>query len=109
MNQYFYLDVNLLIEGKVSFITSAHVKNHVTRALLSLFGEVGASIPVDVISFNPETCCAILRCPSKFYVKVHSSLSLCGQYEGLKCVYRIRKVSPYLLSLLSNSRDHKHS
>lgn len=78
------------------------------QAVKTLFGEIGASVTVDILKYNPDTRRAILRVPADFYVKLHSSLTLCGEYEGIHCAYRVHKTSPLLLTLLGDSRDYIH-
>lgn len=78
------------------------------QSMKILFGEVGASITVDVLKYDTEKQRAILRCPSEFYVKLHSCLTLRGDYGGSSCVYKVHQTSPFLLSLLSNSRTYRH-
>lgn len=89
-------------------ITPAFFKSHVVKCINQVFGETAAAIPVDVLKYQPRTKEAILRVHKDQYVKVRSSLSLCGNYEGTECVYRIRKASPMLLSLLGDSRTYNH-
>lgn len=73
-----------------------------------VFGETAAAIPIDILRYNPSTKEAILRVHKDQYVKVRSSLTLCGDYEGTPCVYRVRKATPMLLSLLGDSRTYIH-
>ncbi|KAJ4451605.1 Mitochondrial intermembrane space import and assembly protein 40-B [Periplaneta americana] len=42
------------------------------QSLNTLFGEVGASICVDVLKYNPLNRRAVLRCPSASYVKLRN-------------------------------------
>ncbi|PSN42113.1 hypothetical protein C0J52_02963 [Blattella germanica] len=89
-------------------LNAVYLKNHILQALNTLFGEVGASTRVDILKYNPNTQRAVLRCPSASYVKLRSSLSLCGNYNAVACVYRIHNTSSCLLSLLGTSRTYKH-
>lgn len=51
----------------------------------------------------------VLRCPSGFYVKLRSALSMATSYESLECYFRVLKASPCLVSLASgNSRSYQH-
>nr|CAD7573782.1 unnamed protein product [Timema californicum] len=90
-------------------ITAAYFKNHVLGALRTLFGGIGSSVDIDVLKYDEDSCRAILRCPATSYVKLRSSLTLCGDYSGIPCAYRVRNASPCLLSLLGDSRTYQHN
>nr|CAD7430297.1 unnamed protein product [Timema monikensis] len=70
---------------------------------------IGASVDIDVLKYDEDSCRAILRCPATSYVKLRSSLTLCGDYSGIPCAYRVRNASPCLLSLLGDSRTYQHN
>lgn len=141
MNNYYYLDVLLLVlrlavitfvnftrnppyiiscnityrfihsefpKDQEREVTPAFFKNHIVRCIDKIFGETAAAIPLDILKYNPSTKEAILRVHKEQYVRVRSSLTLCGDYEGIPCVYRIRKATPMLLSLLGDSRTYNH-
>lgn len=127
MTKYYYLDVSLYVvlrsfgllpnlnscsrefgDYKIHEITDAFFKKHVIDCVKTLFGEVSAAVPVDLLKYNYKARRGILRVPIDSYVKLHSSLTLCGSYEGAECVYRVHKTSPLLLSLLGDSRDYQH-
>lgn len=76
------------------------------QSLTSLFGEIGASVTVDVLRYQNRR--AILRVPEDYYVKLHSSLTLAAAYEGKICAYRVHRVSPLLNSFCSDSRTYEH-
>nr|CAD7396714.1 unnamed protein product [Timema cristinae] len=42
---------------------------------------IGASVDIDVLKYDEDSCRAILRCPATSYVKLRSSLTLCGDYS----------------------------
>jgi len=108
-SNYYYLDVSLeLAEEKDREITPAFFKNHIIKSIKQLFGEAGAAVPVDVLKYHSVEKRAILRVPNDHYVKLRSSLTLTGDYEGTSCVYNIHKASPLLLALLGDSRDYQH-
>jgi len=73
-----------------------------------LFGEVQAAIPTDLLKYDPVEKRAILRVPKDHYVKLRSSLTLTGDYEGIPCCYNIHKATPLLLALLGDSRNYEH-
>lgn len=108
MSEYYYLDVSLELEQDTTEISAVYFKNHVMHSLTVLFGEVGASICVDILKYDQVSRRAILRCPSASYVKLRSSLTLCGEYNNICCAYRIHNSSPCLLSLQGTSRIYSH-
>lgn len=108
MSEYYYVDVSLELEQDSTEINAVYFKNHVMQSLNILFGEVGASISVDILKYDQVSRRAILRCPSASYVKLLSSLSLCGEYSNIYCAYRVHNTSPCLLSLLGTSRAYNH-
>nr|CAD7590261.1 unnamed protein product [Timema genevievae] len=71
--------------------------------------QIGSSVDIDVLKYDEDSCRAILRCPATSYVKLRSSLTLCGDYSGIPCAYRVHNASPCLLSLLGNSRTYQHN
>ncbi|KAI4467124.1 coiled-coil-helix-coiled-coil-helix domain containing 4 [Holotrichia oblita] len=90
MSNYYYLDVLLeFSKDQDRDITPAFFKSHVLQCINQVFGETAAAIPVDVLKYQPRTKEAILRVHKDQYVKVRSSLTLCGNYEGAECIYRI--------------------
>lgn len=92
--------------------TPVQLKAVIVQALQVLHGQVGASIPVDILHYiivNDLTvdCCggaqygrAIIRTPYRDQIKVWSSLTLCTGHT----VCTVDKVSGSLQSLAVNSR-----
>ncbi|KAK4884082.1 hypothetical protein RN001_000353 [Aquatica leii] len=80
---YYYLDISLKL-AEYQEITPALFKNHVIFSINQLFGEVSASIPFDLLKYNSSENRAILRVPKDHYVKVRSSLTLSGFYQGIR-------------------------
>ncbi|KAJ8940280.1 hypothetical protein NQ318_007651 [Aromia moschata] len=89
-------------------ITPFLFKNHIIEAVSKLFGEVAAAVNFDLLKYDPVNTRAILRVPKTHYVKLRSSLTLCCQYEGILCAYKIHKSTPLLLGLQGDSRDYNH-
>ncbi|GJQ85083.1 hypothetical protein Trydic_g15771 [Trypoxylus dichotomus] len=86
MSNYYYLDVLLeLSKDQDRDITPAFFKNHIIHCITRVFGETAAALPIDVLKFHPDTKEAILRVYKDQYVKLRSSLTLCGDYEGTPC------------------------
>ncbi|KZS17006.1 Ribonuclease P protein subunit p14 [Daphnia magna] len=104
----FYVDTQLDFGDysgkKEPLFTRELVKLCVTNAIKQVFGELGSATVVDVVFLDQPTRRIILRCPSSFYVKLHSSLTLATHYEGHECYFRVCKASSTLLSLDCNSR-----
>ncbi|RZF44556.1 hypothetical protein LSTR_LSTR001314 [Laodelphax striatellus] len=105
--EFCYLDITLDLAVEKS-ISAVSFKGHVIKCVKNVFGEFGASHKIDVLKYDLINRSAIIRCPSTFYVKLLSALTLSGEFEGLACCYRLNRSSPYLLSLLSNSRTYEH-
>lgn len=107
MSNYYYLDISLRLEDPQE-VTPAFFKKNIVEALKKLFGEIGASVTIDILKFNPKTLRAIIRVPKSHYIKLRGSLTLCGRYEGHKCIYIVHKATPLLLALQGDSRDYNH-
>ena len=75
-------------EGKAK-VTALRFKLAVTQALNTLFGEVGAALPVDLLSFDEPKQEAILRLPSK-----------CAAACMLMCTSRARTLHRVTASIL---------
>ncbi|XP_073206991.1 ribonuclease P protein subunit p14 isoform X1 [Lepidochelys kempii] len=91
-------------EGGVR-LNAAHFKQLILSALKDLHGEVGAALPVDVLTYEEKTLSAILRVSSSGLVKLWSALTLLGSYQNRKCAFRVIQTSPFLLALSGNSRE----
>uniref|UniRef100_A0A8C5IWL6 Ribonuclease P/MRP subunit p14 n=26 Tax=Neognathae TaxID=8825 RepID=A0A8C5IWL6_JUNHY len=84
---------------------AAQFKQLVVTALRELHGEVGAALPVDVLTYEEKTLSAILRVISSGLVKLWSALTLLGFYQNRRCAFRVLQTSPFLLALSGNSRE----
>ncbi|XP_050306122.1 ribonuclease P protein subunit p14 [Anthonomus grandis grandis] len=107
MSENYYLDVKLILQDPEE-VPVAYLKKNILEALRELFGEIGATITIDILKFNPETLEAIIRVPESHYIKLRGSLTLCGRYEGKRCIYSVRKSTPVLLALQGDSRNYIH-
>jgi RNase P/RNase MRP subunit POP5 len=100
--EFTYLSINLELDScdqdnaKPSVI---ELKVLISKALEELHGEIGKSIPVDVLRYVENDGKAILRTPHKSVVKVLSALTLCGMYKDLLCAFRINQISNHLIEL----------
>ncbi|XP_074054979.1 ribonuclease P protein subunit p14 [Macrotis lagotis] len=103
--QHHHLKVQLEFQDHGPRLTDAQFKHLIVSALRDLFGEVGAALPFDVLTFEEKTLTAILRICSSGLVKLWSSLTLLGSYQNKKCAFRVLQVSPFLLALSGNSRE----
>lgn len=108
MSQYYYLDVTLVLEIPEVGVPRAFFKKNIVEAVRKVFGEVGASVNIDILKYNSLTLRGIIRVPKSHYIKVRSSLTLCGRYEGQRCVYIVHKATPLLLALQGDSRHYEH-
>lgn len=104
-SEYHYMKVCLEFQEHGVGLNVAQFKQLLISALRDLFGEVGAALPVDVLTYDEKTLSAILRICSSGLVKLWSSLTLFGAYKSKKCAFRVIQVSPFLLALSGNSRE----
>ncbi|XP_068940362.1 ribonuclease P protein subunit p14 [Petaurus breviceps papuanus] len=104
-SEHHYLRVRLELQERGSRLSDAQFKQLIVLALKELFGEAGAALPLDVLTYEEKTLSAILRVCSSGLVKLWSSLTLLGSYQNKKCAFRVIQVSPFLLALSGNSRE----
>ncbi|CAL8351378.1 ribonuclease P protein subunit p14 [Gadus morhua] len=102
---YQYMKVSLVLEKAQTKLTAVEFKHLITTGLKSLYGEVGAAFPFDLLTFEEDTLTAVLRIYSRGLVRLWSSLTLLGFFQQQRCAFRVLQVSPYLLALTGNSRD----
>ncbi|NWZ31473.1 RPP14 protein, partial [Asarcornis scutulata] len=100
-----YLRVRLELPDGGARPNAAQLKQLVVAALKELHGEVGAALPVDVLTYEEKTLSAILRVVSSGFVKLWSALTLLGFYQNRRCAFRVLQTSPFLLALSGNSRE----
>ncbi|KAM8930406.1 ribonuclease P protein subunit p14 [Pelodytes ibericus] len=105
-SEYHYIKIQLVFreQGKIR-LNAAQFKLLVVSALKTLHGEVGSSIPLDLLRYDEQTFCAILRIYSRGLVKLWTALTLLGQYQNQECTVRVIQTSPFLLALAGNSRE----
>lgn len=104
-SDYHYMKVCLEFEEHGIGLNAAQFKQLLVSALKELFGEVGAALPFDVLTYEEKTLSAILRVCNSGLVKLWSSLTMVGAYKGKQCAFRVIQVSPLLLALSGNSRE----
>uniref|UniRef100_A0A8C5KUL1 Ribonuclease P protein subunit p14 n=1 Tax=Jaculus jaculus TaxID=51337 RepID=A0A8C5KUL1_JACJA len=104
-SEHHYMKVCLEFQEHSTGLTAAQFKQLLVLALKDLFGEVGAALPLDVLTYEEKSLSAILRIGSSGLAKLWSSLTLLGSYKGKKCAFRVIQVSPFLLALSGNSRE----
>ncbi|XP_037086401.1 ribonuclease P protein subunit p14-like isoform X2 [Pollicipes pollicipes] len=61
----------------------------IREAMRSLFGEFGASVPLEVVSYEPARCRGKLRVPADAADRVTAALTLCSQLLGTPCVVHV--------------------
>ncbi|NWR62243.1 RPP14 protein, partial [Bucorvus abyssinicus] len=103
--EHHYLRVRLELSDGGARPNVAQFKQLVVSALRELHGEVGAALPVDVLTYEEKTLSAILRVVSSGLVKLWSALTLLGFYQNRRCAFRVLQTSPFLLALAGNSRE----
>ncbi|XP_023571458.1 ribonuclease P protein subunit p14 [Octodon degus] len=65
-SEYHYMKVCLEFQDQGIGLSSAQFKQLLISALKDLFGEVGAALPLDVLTYEEKTSSAILRVCSRF-------------------------------------------
>ncbi|NWZ10925.1 RPP14 protein, partial [Agelaius phoeniceus] len=113
--EHHYLRVRLELPDGGARPNAAQFKQLVVTALRELHGEVGAALPVDVLTYEEKTLSAILRVISSGLVKLWSALTLLGFYQNRRCAFHVlqfclfflspNQTSPFLLALSGNSRE----
>jgi ribonuclease P protein subunit RPP14 len=86
-------------------LTIDYFKAHIESALKQIFGEIGGQTTVDILKFDADTQKAIVRVPSKYYVKVRASLCMIGSFTDIPCYFKVNSASPDLLGLLATAED----
>ncbi|XP_054833835.1 ribonuclease P protein subunit p14 [Eublepharis macularius] len=104
-SEYYYLKIYLEFQEVGISLNAVEFKQLIISALKRLHGEVGAALPVDVLSYEEKTLLAILRVPITGLVKLWSALTLLDSYQNRKCAFRVIQTSPFLLALAGNSRE----
>lgn len=105
MTQYFYLDVSLELSEKSEPILPVYFKGSIQQSLLAVFGEIGGQTDIDLLKFDQEAARGILRVPESHYVRLRAALTLISRFQDVPCRFRVHKVSPVLLSLISSHID----
>lgn len=92
---------------KETVITSAYLGQAITNGLKQLYGEIGASTPVEVEKFTKTEFGAtfLIRVPAISYVKVRSSIVLQNTYNSEPCAFHVLRVGSTLLDILSADRQ----
>ncbi|XP_050026812.2 ribonuclease P protein subunit p14 [Dermacentor andersoni] len=106
--QHVYMDVSLRFEEPGEEVDATVFKFVILQALKKLYGEVGASVAVDILKFRESDLRAYLRVSSSNVVRLWSSLTLTSCYNGRPCSFRVYKVSPSLASLSVSSSHYQH-
>ncbi|XP_003429659.1 ribonuclease P protein subunit p14 [Ornithorhynchus anatinus] len=104
-SKYHYMKVQLEFRDSGARLNAAQFKQLIISSLKGVFGEVGAALPLDILTYEAKALLAILRVSSSGFVRLWSSLTLLGSYQGRKCAFRVIQVSPFLLALSGNSRE----
>ncbi|XP_076865129.1 ribonuclease P protein subunit p14 [Brachyhypopomus gauderio] len=102
---YQYMKICLIFGNGNKKLGAEQFKQLIISGLKDLYGQVGASFPFDVLTFDQRAQSAILRVYNNGLVKLWSALTLIGSCENESCAFRVTQVSPFLLALSGNSRD----
>ena len=108
MSDDYILEVILELKNKKkeTTLTEAYVQQALKVGQKNLFGEVGASYPIEIEKLTETDFGAeiLLRCPAFCYIKVHSSLTLLSSYHSQPCAYHVSRAGPNLLELANSPR-----
>eukprot|EP00123_Amoebidium_parasiticum_P000981 comp11943_c0_seq1/m.6615 comp11943_c0_seq1/g.6615 ORF comp11943_c0_seq1/g.6615 comp11943_c0_seq1/m.6615 type:complete len:119 (-) comp11943_c0_seq1:272-628(-) len=102
--RYFYLLVRIEFDRPITNFSEVLVRNMSVQALLTLFGQAGAAIIVDVLRVDEDTGECILRAPAEDIVRVWSSLTVLAEYNKVPCRIDVLQASAYLMGLAYSSR-----
>ncbi|XP_030633108.1 ribonuclease P protein subunit p14 [Chanos chanos] len=102
---YHYMKMSLILEDESKRLIAAEFKQLIVSGLRDLYGEIGAAIPFDLLTFDESTKTAILRVYNSGLVKLWSAITLIGSCQNELCAVRVTQVSPFLLALCGNSRE----
>ncbi|XP_062508625.1 ribonuclease P protein subunit p14-like [Corticium candelabrum] len=109
---YWYLRTQLEFEEKSLHVDIVAMRTMIMQAMTTLHGQVGGSIQVDVLQHQTESGSSILRVAADSVVKLWSSMTLLGEYDGHRLRILVKQSSPFLMSLAVDSRqfvvDMKH-
>ncbi|XP_041350232.1 ribonuclease P protein subunit p14-like [Gigantopelta aegis] len=101
---YMYLKVKLELESDCQ-VTVLYFKSTIVAAVKQVFGEIGSSFVFDILQYWEQKREAIIRVRYSDFVKLQSSLTMCGFYSGKPCAFRLLQVSSHLIGLAVNSRE----
>ncbi|KAL4655824.1 hypothetical protein GN956_G6176 [Arapaima gigas] len=97
-SSYHYMKISLEFEKEGKTLNEAFFKQLIIDALRSLYGEIGAAFPFDVLKFEEKSLTAVLRVYNSGLVKLWSALTLLGSYQNEACAIRVIQVSPFLIT-----------
>lgn len=103
--RFWYLRTQLEFEEKNLEVTDVVVRTIILKALTTLYGQVGSSVDVDVLKHDAGTGVSILRVVSESVVRLWSSLTLLGEYDGHRSRFVVKQSSNFLMSLALDSRE----
>ncbi|KAF8768048.1 Ribonuclease P protein subunit p14 like protein [Argiope bruennichi] len=83
-------------------------KYSIFLALKTLHGDMGCSIPFDILKYREKDRRAIIRFQSKHITAIWSALTLFSSYDDLECTFKVYKATPVLACLNLNSSIYNH-
>ncbi|XP_066912985.1 ribonuclease P protein subunit p14-like [Clytia hemisphaerica] len=86
------LHTELFFDGKNQSLTMVEFQALITGSLESLHGQVGASMGVELSNYKNNSCDLVVKNQSDF-VKLWSALTLCGSYEGRRCMFKTKELT----------------
>ncbi|XP_035676454.1 ribonuclease P protein subunit p14-like [Branchiostoma floridae] len=102
---YYYLKVLLEFEDKTMTVDVLTFRTVIMKAMMSMYGEIGAAVPIDILKYDVETMSAILRVAGSNMVKLWGALTMLSYYDEKPCAFRVEQVSPFLMALAASSRQ----
>ncbi|XP_066284951.1 ribonuclease P protein subunit p14-like [Branchiostoma lanceolatum] len=102
---FYYLKVLLEFEDKTMTVDVLTFRTVIMKAMMSMYGEVGAAIQIDILKYEDETMSAILRVAGSNMVKLWGALTMLSYYDEKPCAFRVHQVSPFLMAFAASSRQ----
>ncbi|KAI5607571.1 ribonuclease P protein subunit p14 [Silurus asotus] len=106
ISEYHYMKINLVCEKQRKTLSPEQFKQLIVSGVKDLYGEVGAALPFDLLTFDKSTLSAVLRVCNRGLVKLWSALTLIGTYENEPCAFRVSQL--YLETVVRWSCTSSH-
>lgn len=98
---HWYLEIAVEHED-VKDMSAEMLQVFMRDAVLKMFGESAASLPIDVLAFHPHLHQAVIRVPSENYSRVRGALTMSGKDGAMG--FSVCRASPCLIALAGPQR-----